>query len=115
MWNMVQRADFERARQQIEECRAEMRQRHAAELAEFDAGVAELAALSRLVDAFWEKYPKPAAPAPEAAAALAAIVEKAAPAAPVHKFPPEPRRADQREYGHTNFETFSRAVAKATF
>jgi hypothetical protein len=110
MWDSIALADIDRAKQEIELRRVETLRRHAAEIDELQADDASIETLNRLAGAFCDKF-KRAVIAPSAP--NAAIAETAA--ASGASSPPPSRRPDRRDHARTNFDVFSRAMAKSTF
>jgi hypothetical protein len=58
MWDKLNRADIEQARQELKLRHAEMVRRHAEELSGLDADQAGIETLNQLIGAFAEKYKK---------------------------------------------------------
>lgn len=105
MWDTVKQTDFARARQELELRRAETLRRHAVEIESLEADAAAIETLNRLAAAFCEKFRKAASPP---AAAVVIGDESSSDSRQLDQ-------RDRRDYARTNFDVFSRAMARATF
>ena len=123
MWDLLKQTDIEQARQQLELCRDATLRKHAEEIQSLEADQAELDTLDRLIAAFSGKLKT--APAPAAAppapvkrhdrAALPSVKQNDHSVSHSHridKHSPKVRHLDRPDYSRTNFDTFSRAMAK---
>jgi hypothetical protein len=100
MWTVLKQTDLERVRQELAARRGDAQQRHAAELAAFEAELAELETLRQLATSFAGKFRRPAPP-------------PAPPAAPP-SVPPisRPQQHEGRRQPLTNFEMFRSAAGR---
>jgi len=123
MWDVLKQTDIEQARQQIQLCRDETLRRHAEEIQRMDADQAEIDTLDRLIDAFSDKFkvvPASAQAAPIPAKrhehpVLPAVRSDEHPVLTSHRVDkpsPRVRHPDRPDHSRTNFDTFSRAMAK---
>ena len=115
MWDNLTRTDLEHVRDELKRRRAEMLTRQAAELSGLDAERVGVETLERLVDAFAQKFKKATMPAPEATITTQREAREAAPLSHhrSQKPPPVTRNPPKRDYGQSNFETFSRALSRS--
>jgi hypothetical protein len=137
MWDTLTPADIAAAKRDVGRRRAELLIKQAQEIEGLNTEQADVEALDRLADDFARRFPRPAsalaapaeappAPAIEAPveAPLPAVAEQT-PAREVaaagnngarrgdeQRAPPRGRQAQQRGYPGTNFDVFSRALAR---
>ncbi len=113
MWERLKQSDILQAKQELRQRVDATLRRHVDELRGLDTDLAEVETLNRLVDAFSDKFgltpPEPAAPGKNAAASGGAAAGD--------KRASNVRQIDPAEPGgrggpRTNFDAFSRAVAK---
>jgi hypothetical protein len=123
MWDLLKQTDIEQARQRLQLCRDATLKRHAEEIQGVDADQVEIDTLRRLIDAFSDKFKiAPASPAPPPApakrhehAALAAVKRSEHAVLHTHRVDkpsPKVRHPDRLDHARTNFDTFTRAMAK---
>jgi len=114
MWDLLNKADIEQARQDLKLRRTEILRRHAEEGQKLDADRLELETLHRLVDGFVEKFARP--PIVSHAPIVAPVSHKNEPAKPSHEprhhHHHQPRRDDHRHQGQTVFATYMRAASR---
>ncbi len=122
MGALLKQTDLEQVGQQLQLRRSEYLKRHAEELAGLEAEQAEIEALDRLLDAFAQKFETSPLPSPVLSSNTSPNVAPVANSSAISsnnsgdKPSPKTRPPDQREQREqprTNFDTFSRAVAKA--
>ena len=110
MWERLKQSDIAEAKRDLRLRVDETLRRHVEELKGLDSDLAEVETLNRLVDAFSEKFgtaPASAAPGKAADAPTNSTAERGS--ARSRQSDPE---AGQRGGPRTNFDAFSRAVAK---
>jgi len=115
MWDLLNKADIEQARQDLKLRRTEILRRHAEEGQKLDADRLELETLHRLVDGFVEKFARP--PIMSHAPIVAPVSHKNEPVKPSHEprhhhHHHQPRRDDHRHQGQTVFATYMRATSR---
>ena len=115
MWDLLNKADIEQARQDLKLRRAEILRRHAEEGQKLDADRLELETLHRLVDGFVEKFARP--PIVSHAPIVAPVSSKHDAVKPSHEprhhhHHHQPRRDDHRHQGQTVFATYMRAASR---
>ena len=107
MWDLLRKADFERAKAQLSLRRTEMLTRHSQELQDIDAKQTELKTLNELIEGFARKFGvltrAASAPRPVPPITHQIVIERTAP-------PPKPHH--HRGSARTNFETFAQALAR---
>ncbi len=111
MWQSLKQADIDQAKAQLERRREDMLRQHAAEIERLAADEADVETLDRLADGFAQKFATFRAAPPSARLPTT-------PAVAHNSFPPrhaEPRPPERRDTPRTNFEMFTRAMAKAGF
>jgi len=123
MWDVLKQTDIEQAKQQIQLCRDETLRRHAEEIQRMDADQAAIDTLDHLIEAFAEKFktaPAAAETPPTPArrhehAVLPPVKRDEHPLLTSHRVDkpsPKVRHLDRPDQSRTNFDTFSRAMAK---
>jgi len=116
MWHLLKQTDIDQARQQLKLRLDATLRRHAEETQGLDADQAELETLNRLLDSFSRKFKTSPSAAPPPAEPYV-TTKQTEPAPPqgntVDRPPQKVRHLDHRDHARTNFDAFTRAVAKA--
>ncbi len=112
MWQSLKQAEIDQAKLQLERRREDMLRQHAAEIERLAADEADIETLDRLADEFAQKFAmfRPAPPSPRLPTTPAVSHNNFAP-----RHAAEPRPPERRDTPRTNFEMFTRAMAKAGF